>query len=571
MKKALIVIGGVVLLAVLVNVYYSFRHYNVILITIDTLRPDYLSCYEPEADKTPNIDALAQRGVLFKNAFTLIPITLPSHVSILTSHQPYRLNVLNNGDHFDHKVPLVSDFFGKRGYQTAAFVSLGVLKGEFGLAQGFQKYEDDFSSPTLNGRYYKVASEVNDMVLPWIDKVHDKNFFAWIHYSDPHEPYIAADAPPDTEVIINKVPYKKFCIAKKEKILLNFMLQPGENIIQFNALVSGPKRIQETDSNRFIDKDIYMSPSDNVEQVYGSEWIPIKLTTGIDARIFGGTGVLKLINKTKDARQINVRFTGGVWNPRTEVIRDNYGKEVQFVDKNIGLLWDKLTQYGLQKNTIIIVTADHGEGLKTHGILGHVDRLWDETIRVPLIIYHPTMGYRGHVENQLVDLLDITPTILDFFHIRNKTPMEGQSLKYYITWSPLDRLFAHPVQRSQTFISTFAPEARVTSFAVTDLKNKVMHTPNRQFWKWEAYDLVGDPLERKNLAKWEPDVFEKLTTLRGLLEQHRKDAELWESEHKHPTLTEEQKEILRSLNYVTGSTPSQTQTQTLPVEEEGQD
>lgn len=562
MKKFLIVLGTLVGVLLLVNVYFSFRSYNVILITIDTLRPDYLSCYSPDAEPTPNIDAIAKRGVRFTNAYSLIPITFPSHLSILTSRQPYKLNVFNNGDHFDHnKAPLVSDFFANKGYQTSAFISLGVLKGEYGLAQGFHTYEDDFGAATLNGRYYKVASEVNELVLPWLDKVKKKSFFAWIHYSDPHEPYVTVDAPPDTEISINGVSFKKVCLAKKEKELVSFMLRPGTNTIAFHSLTYGPEKIQEADSFRFVDKDVFLSPADGVNMVLGDEWKPIKLTTGIDAWVFQKDAVMKLVSHDTKPHPISIRFTGGIWNQRTEEIRENYAQEVQFVDKHIGQVVDKLKELGIEDRTIIVITADHGEGLKTHGILGHVDRLWNETIHIPLIVYYPGMGYRGKVVDSLVNLLDITPTILSFAHVRNKSEMEGQSLSYYTTWSPIDRLFAKPITRPRTFASTFSPEARVSSYAVTDLKDKVIHTPNREKWQWEAYGLKDDPLEKKNLVRFDPKAFEELAPLRGLLEVHVHEAEDAHAHRNIRDMTDEDKEILRNLGYVTGHDQTQTQTQ----------
>lgn len=562
-KRVLAGFGILALILILINLYFSFRSYNIILITIDTLRPDYLSCYNPEAEKTPNIDAIANRGVRFKNAYSLTPITLPSHLSILTSRQPYRLNVFNNGDHYNHSVPLVSEFFGSRGYDTAAFISLGVLNGTFGLNSGFQTYEDDFSSPGLNGRYYKVASEVNDVAIPWLEKVHEKRFFAWIHYSDPHEPYVTVDTPPDTEVMINGVSFKKLCLAKKEKEVLSFMLQPGENRVQFHSLAYGPEKIQEADSFRFIDKNLQLSPDDNLDVVLGEEWEPIKLTTGMDAWVFHKVATMKLINKNTSRHPVTIHFSGGVWNQRTEEIRENYAHEVQFVDKYIGVLWDKLSQWNLTDRTIIIVAADHGECLKTHGILGHVDRLWNEAIRVPLIVYYPGMGYRGRVVDALVNLLDVTPTILSLTHIRNQNSMEGQSLKYYITWSPVDRLFARPVERHTTFSSTFAPEARIDSYSVVDLQTKVVHTPGRAKWDWEAYDLVKDPLEKTNLARFDPKAFAALDNLKGLLNEHVHEAEDAHSKRQERHLTEEEKGMLKALGYVAG----EQQTQTAPENE----
>jgi membrane-anchored protein YejM (alkaline phosphatase superfamily) len=164
---------------------YSPRRYNVLLITIDTLRSDHLSCYNSRSAPTPNINRIAQEGVMFTNAHSLIPITLPAHTSILTSHRPHKESVFDNGNFFVGKSPLLSEILRKENYQTAGFVSLAVLRRAFGLARGFQKFDDDFAS---HHRAYRVASEMNAAAIPWIKEHRKQPFFAWIHYSDPHEP-----------------------------------------------------------------------------------------------------------------------------------------------------------------------------------------------------------------------------------------------------------------------------------------------------------------------------------------------------------------------------------------------
>jgi arylsulfatase A-like enzyme len=553
MKKLFVCLAIIVFSVVAVHVYLSYRPYNVVLITIDTLRADFLSCYNPQVHPTRNIDLIARKGVLFKNAFTLIPITLPSHTSILTSRMPHEISLFTNGEVFNHKeVPMVTDFLKKKGYTSGAFISLGVLRGEFGLGSGFDSYEDNFDK--MNGRYYKVASEVNEVALPWIEKNHKKKFFAWIHYSDPHEPYIPFDAPNDTEVIINGVPFYTLCIAKKEKHYLNFVAQPGENRIEFRAIVpQGPEKIQYLQSRRFLDRDVQLTPSEGFELNYGKDWPEITLTTGAKARYFEKSATLILNNKSKKPVPLTMRFSGGVWGQRTEEARENYGTEVQFVDKNIGLLWQKLRDLNIQDKTIIIITADHGEGLKTHGIMGHVDRLWNEIIHVPLIVYYPLMGVQGKSVDAKVTLLDIMPTILDLLHVRNKSKMDGQSLKHYLSRSPLDWIMTKKVQRERIFTYTFAPEAKVNSFAVTDLKTKVIHTPNKRLWQWEGYDLPEDPLEKRNLARFQPKVFSGLTTLRTLLDGWQHDAEAAHNKRQNPKLDERQEEMLRNLGYVAGS------------------
>jgi len=552
MKKVFLVAIVLLVLGLAAHAITSYRKYNVILITIDTLRPDYLSCYNPEAQPTPNIDRIAQNGVMFRNAFTLIPITMPSHASILTSRQPHELRLFNNGDRFQHNVPMLPELLERKGYKSAAFVSLGVLGRKFGLAQGFDVYEDNFEN--INGRYYKVASEVNDVVLPWIEREKKKHFFAWIHYSDPHEPYVTVDAPSDTEVLVDEVSHMKITLAKKEKNTVSFTARPGETTIEFRALDNRKgKRGKPDESKRFIDPKIVLSSLEGIELLYGTDWTDIKLRNGQKVRYFEKSAVMKVVNTNPSPVPLQLRFSGGVWEDRAGEIRANYTAEVQYTDKYIGILWDRLKELGLLNHTIIVVTADHGEGLKTHGILGHVDQLWNETMHIPLIIYYPGLGTRGAKPDALVNLLDIMPSILDLLHVHNEKPMKGQSLKRYISRSPLDWIFSKPVQRNWTYACTMTPQAAHNAYAITDGKIKIIRSPTKKI-PWEVYDLGTDAIEKRNIARYDPGRFETMSTARGLLEGYRREIEP-QHERRNPAPGEEEREILQNLGYVGGDTP----------------
>ena len=552
MKKKLLIYAAILLtVAILVHVYFSYRRYNIILITIDTQRPDYLSCYNPNALPTPNIDRVAKEGVLFRNAFSLIPITMPAHTAIFTSQQPHNVRVFNNGDRFHHMSPMFTDLLEKRGYTTGGFVSLGVLSSTFGLAQGFDKYDDDFVKN--GGRSYRWASEVNEVALPWIEKNRDRKFFAWLHYSDPHEPYIPIDAPPETEVLINGKLHSSYCLAKKEKIAIDFTAQPGENRIQFRAITAGDSdKAKKPGSSRFLDQNIFLTPDESQEIIYSSGWQMLKLRTGAEVRYFEKEATVIIRNNKGTPQNLQIRFSGGVWENRASVIRNYYSTEVQFVDKHIGILWQKLQDWNLLKKTIVIITADHGEGLKTHGILGHVDKLWNETTHIPFIVYYPFLGRDNRKSDILVNQLDIMPTILDLVHVRTKEPMEGQSLKRVVSRSPIDWFLSHRFNRHWTYAATYRPEAAHNAFSITNGKIKVIHTPGKSTWEWEAYDLEKDPNEKRNLAKTNLHRFQTLSTIRGLLESHRREAEARHSRRESPTLSQDEEEMLRTLGYVAG-------------------
>ncbi|MFB3906230.1 MAG: sulfatase-like hydrolase/transferase [Acidobacteriota bacterium] len=180
----------------------SVRKANVLLITMDTTRPDYLSCYNPKAVPTPNIDGLAARGTRFTQAVVQVPLTLPSHACILTGTYPQTHGIRDNGGfQLDPKVPTLAGILGKHGFETAAFVGAAILNHRYGLNQGFVIYDDNMRQTRrvekLPGVLAEIpAQEVSDRALDWLELMHKRGagrggnpFFLWLHYYDPHVPY----------------------------------------------------------------------------------------------------------------------------------------------------------------------------------------------------------------------------------------------------------------------------------------------------------------------------------------------------------------------------------------------
>jgi arylsulfatase A-like enzyme/Tfp pilus assembly protein PilF len=173
---------------------YSAKPRNLILITIDTLRADYLSCNGSVKVKTPNLDGLASRGVNFTRTRTPVPLTLPSHTSIMTSLYPAWHGVRDNGAyHLSEKFTTLAEVLKKQGYTTAAFVGSFVLDHRFGLAQGFDSYDDKTSGGVVmleRPDAERNAEAVYDAFSTWF-KSHSEQepFFVWIHFYDPHAPY----------------------------------------------------------------------------------------------------------------------------------------------------------------------------------------------------------------------------------------------------------------------------------------------------------------------------------------------------------------------------------------------
>ena len=172
---------------------------NVLLITLDTLRADYLSCYGSKSVSTPAIDGLAARGVRFAKAIAQVPLTTPSHASILTGTYPQIHGVRDMGGFVLEKdVPTIASILGKAGFDTAAFVGSAVLNRHYGLDRGFVTYADQMKEESASQKLPGVVAEVRGevvtrRVLDWLEKHQasspGKNFFAWVHYYDPHFPY----------------------------------------------------------------------------------------------------------------------------------------------------------------------------------------------------------------------------------------------------------------------------------------------------------------------------------------------------------------------------------------------
>jgi arylsulfatase A-like enzyme/Flp pilus assembly protein TadD len=201
-KKFLLFIPFVLLLAaaVLVVIFLSSPRkkvlkesgLNVLLVTLDTTRADRLGCYGYLKAETPNLDYLAANGVLFLNTYCPVPLTCPSHCSILTGTYPLFHQVRNNGTYtLSPELETLAEALKIKGLKTAAFVSSFTVDSRFGLDQGFDVYDDqlapDQTFKALTSE--RKADKVFDSFSRWMDRNTVQPFFVWIHFFDPHLPY----------------------------------------------------------------------------------------------------------------------------------------------------------------------------------------------------------------------------------------------------------------------------------------------------------------------------------------------------------------------------------------------
>jgi arylsulfatase A-like enzyme len=309
----------------------------VILIVIDTLRADHMSCYGYPRNTCPEIDALAKKGILFKNMLANTSWTRPGTASILTGLYPKNHRANTRDDNLAEEINLISEILSKNGYSSYAAVANGNCGAEVGFNQGYQTFTRCRKTKQIDKLNIHVRSDkVNTFVFDIIDNLSSKsNNFLYIHYVDPHAPYIP-----------------------KEKVF-----SKSNQIVFAHSL--------------FKSRKIYNMSSEKREPV-----------------------IKEMINA--------------------------YDDEVLFNDKMVGNLIQKLKEKKMYSNSIIVITSDHGEEFFEHGRLSHGLTLFEEQLRVPLIICLPNNMNReiNHLANQI----DIMPTILSLLNIPIPKNIDGIDL-----------------------------------------------------------------------------------------------------------------------------------------------
>lgn len=317
---------------------FAFRAKNVILISIDALRSDHLSCYGYKRKTSPSIDKLASEGVLFRNVISTSNWTPPSLASIRTATYPYRHGVFDWMDVINPDLATIESLLKKMRYVTI--------------------FIRDSSPNILRSNDDKLTQKAID----WIRKYKNRNFFLWIHYFGSHGPYRPS------------FPY-----------------------------------------NRMYLNDEFMNKQRHA-----------KLT---DAHFLGCGGIPRYVVQDKNS-DINYYIS-------------QYDGAISFTDKQIGLLLDELQTLGIDKDTIIIITADHGESLDEHEYYFHHGfYLYDEIIKIPLIIKYNNMLPAGKTINSQVRSIDIIPTILELLNIDKDKGMQGKSLLPLISGQQNKNLYA---------------------------------------------------------------------------------------------------------------------------------
>ncbi|MFH0981954.1 MAG: sulfatase [Planctomycetota bacterium] len=236
--------------------------YNVLLITLDTTRADHLGCYGYKQIKTPAIDSLLDHGVRFDDDVVSVPLTLPSHATMMTGLYPPRLGVRDNGTYeLAPEHVTMAEILKAQGYDTAAFVSVFILDKRFGLDQGFDVYDFAVSDQGRRGpetlRNERFAGEVTSSAIRWLKSRGKARatapFFMWIHYYDPHNPYDSPLAelenfkgkhPYDAEIAFVDLHLKRLLAALdeqglRERTLIVLQTDHGESLTEHRETYHG--------------------------------------------------------------------------------------------------------------------------------------------------------------------------------------------------------------------------------------------------------------------------------------------------------------------------------------------
>jgi arylsulfatase A-like enzyme len=431
------------------------RPKNILLITIDTLRSDRLGAYGNPTVRTPTLDRLAREGAVFASARSPIPLTLPSHTSILTGLYPRTHLVLSHAYTLAPGRPTLATILKEHGYATAAFVSSHVLDKKYGLDRGFdvywQRWETDMGATrAMNVVGLELTTKA---AKEWLKaRPPEGPFFLWVHFFQPHKPY----APPPP-------------------------------------------------LDRLYDPDYAGTITAEVDTLHH------------------------------------------IWHDRVALAPEDlehlialYDGEVTWSDLEVGKVLATLEAEGLLDDTVVMITADHGEVLYEHDFyFGHDIMLYEPALSVPLIVRAPGLVSEGAVVGAGVRLIDVAPTLLDAAGIPpgEVGRFEGTSLLRVASAPPADTLYAE----------VFPPKA--------EWKTKPRHAVATSAWKLiledesaerELYDVVTDPAERENRAASEPE------TLASYLAAW----EAWRASRQEefvttfPDIDPETEENLRSLGYI---------------------
>jgi arylsulfatase A-like enzyme len=356
---------------------------NVLLIVLDTVRADRLSLYDYRRQTSPNLDRLARRGIRFNEARATAPWTLPSHASLFTGRWPHELDASWN-TRLGTKFPTLAEYLGSRGYATAGFVAnVQYCSPEFGLDRGFTHYED------------YVLEPLSPLRMCYLGKLALQGAFHLgqrLSTSLGAFPLLPARDSPVWRTINSD---SRVDAAAINREFLGWLSRRREPSRPFFAFL-----------NYFDAHSPYLLPPGSPYR-FGR---PPKTDADVDVLVqWFYLDKLRLLPSYLN------------------LAKDCYDSCLAHLDDKLGELFDELKRRGVLDRTVVIVTADHGEGLGEHDLFYHGESLYRTEIRVPLLIVMPGQDGTMNV-GQTVSLRDLPATIADLAGQAAGAPFPGSTL-----------------------------------------------------------------------------------------------------------------------------------------------
>ncbi|UOQ45801.1 sulfatase-like hydrolase/transferase [Halobacillus salinarum] len=410
---------------------------KIIMMSLDSLRADRLGCYGYHKPTSPHIDKIASEGALFESAYSQDIPTEVVHTSIFTGKAGLRTGVVSHGSTLSHlpkSTEWLPSMLRQSGFTTGAVDNLYHLQEWF--ARGYRYYIN-----SVGEKRWIDGKTVNELAKPWLRDHKDEDFFLFLHYWDPHTPYL----PPDE--------YKQFY-----------------------------------DSS----SDPYDPHNTSMDGAYNHLAYPFFKNHHFD-----------LIGPVTDAQYVN----------------SLYDAEVRYLDDRLKEVDDYLEELGIKDDTMLILFGDHGESLTEHDIYWDHCGLYEQTVRVPLIMRMPSYIPEGKRVSGFVQQVDLLPTILESIDkaasSRIKCPAVPEKIDGKSLWPAM--LGQEQGTQSRIYLSECAWQSargiRTERYKFIRNYDSGLFTRPDQ----ELYDLKADPEEMVNIA----DSFPKLA------EQFEKELDAW--------------------------------------------
>jgi arylsulfatase A-like enzyme len=443
---------------------------NLVIVVLDTVRADHLSCYGYGRPTSPNLERFAEQAFLFENAQSPAPWTAPALVSLMTSLHPDAHGVLDFPfpKRLNDGVTTLAEILQSRGYATAAFTEGGYAKPRFGLGQGFDLYPDAADDDNAFSTAFTRILENNvERALDWLGEHSREPFFLFFHTYEPHSPY----RPPAADARRMRPDYDE--AADHARLVAA--------IEAWNA----DQTVTE-ESGELMARHWFHCMRGEMPAVRHGPALQQWLTTR----------GLTWEQQSADPDWLS-------W------LSAFYDGEIAYTDRQVQRLFDALEALELDGDTVVVVVSDHGEGLGDHGLLAHGKVLYEELLRVALIVRAPGVEFAPRRIPDLVSTVDVAPTLLDLMGIGARDArFQGRSLVPLMGGEARQRpAFSH-------------------ALGVADEEQRV-HTVRFGHWRLThdevtgrmlLFDLSSDPGELLDVSGSHPD---RVAEGRALLERRR--------------------------------------------------